>query len=135
MPIKKEHRTLTDHAAKIGEPVPRGKVDTSTAEVGVPIEPGFDAKDEIGQLRRQVEALHEQVFNLAGTMKSGARHVARRTEATVKLHPLSTLIAIAAIVGTVAFTVAGAKSLPKRSRYDKTLDELRDAYGRMRERF
>jgi len=133
MPSKNEHRTLTDHSAKIGEPVPRGVVDTSNAEVGVPAQADFNAKEEIGKLHQQIAAMREQVSSLAGSMKSGARRAARQTGATVKLYPLSTLFTVAAIAGAVAFTMAIPKAAPRRSRYDRTLDELREAYSRIRD--
>ena len=135
MPTKKEQPILVDEGAKIGEPVPLGIVDTNTASIGIPLQSELDASMEISALRKELNTLRQQIAEAAGAVKGGARQAARQTEAAVKLYPVSTLAAVAAIVGVCAFAFAGQKAAPSRSRYDRTLDDLRDLYTRLRDRF
>jgi hypothetical protein len=133
-PRKDKTATLLTQGAKIGEPVPRAVVDTNTASVGIPPQPDFNPAEEIGALRRQVETLREQLASAAHRTKVSAKQVARDTEATVKLYPVSSLVAVAAVAGAFAFAVAGLRSVPSRTRYERTLDDLRDLYDRIRDR-
>lgn len=132
MVTRKERPTLLDEGAKIGEPVPRGIVDLNTASVGIPAQPVVDAQQEIGALRRQLEAIRDQ---LSGAVAGGARQAARQTKATIKLYPIPTLVVVAGLTGVFALAVAGLKAASPRSRYDQTLDDLRSLYDRIRERF
>ncbi|KAF5881289.1 MULTISPECIES: hypothetical protein [Rhizobium] len=136
MPPRKPGKsaTLEATAAKIASPVPKGVVDTATGQVGVPVQPDYDPREELGALRRQLETLQKQVSDAAQTIKGGAREAARQTQATVKLYPVSTMIAVAAAVGAIAFAIGGSRSAPPRSRYDRALDEMRDLYDRVRDR-
>lgn len=135
MATEKEKKTSVDDGAKIGEPVPRGFVDTSSGSVGIQPLPEFDAQEEISTLRRQLEIVRQQLADAAGAVKGGAQQVARQTEATVKLYPVSTLVTVAALAGAFAFAVAGLRAVPERSRYDRTLNDLREMYDRVRDRF
>jgi hypothetical protein len=132
---KEKKKTSVDNGAKIGEPVPRGVVETSSASVGIQPLPEFDAQEEISSLRRQLETVRKQLADFTDAVKGGARQVARRTETTVELYPVSMLVAVAALAGAFAFAVAGLRAVPDRSRYDRTLDDLRDMYDRVRDRF
>jgi hypothetical protein len=114
--------------------VPKGVVDTATGKVGVPVQPDHDLHEELGALRKQLETLQKQVTSVAQGIKGGARVAARQTEATVKLYPVSTMVAVAAAVGAIAFALASSRSAPPRSRYDRAFDEMRDLYDRVRER-
>jgi ElaB/YqjD/DUF883 family membrane-anchored ribosome-binding protein len=136
MPPRKPTKpsALDTTGAKIASPVPKGVIDTATGEVGVPTQPDDDPHEELGALRRQVETLQKQVSAATLGIKGGAREAARQTEATVKLHPVSTLVAVAAVVGAIAFAIAGSRSTPPRSRYDRALDEMRDLYDKVRDR-
>jgi hypothetical protein len=135
MPPRKEKTvTLVTEGAKIGEPVPRAIVDTNTASVGIPPQPDFNPAEEISALRQQVDTLRKQLAEAAGTAKVSAKAAARQTQATVKLYPVSSLFAVAAVAGAFAFAVAGLRSTRSRTRYDSTLDDLRDLYDRVRDR-
>lgn len=136
MPPRKRTDTapLVAKGAKIGEPVPKAIVDTNTAVVGIPPQPDYDPREEIGALRKQMEALRQQISDAAQSVKGGARQAARQTEATVKLYPVSSLLAAAAVAGAFAFAIAGLRSSTPRSRYDRALDEVRDLYDRIRDR-
>lgn len=135
MASDKDKKTSIDEGVKIGEPVPRGVVETSSASVGIQPLSEFDAQEEISALRRQLETVRQQLADATAAVKGGARQVARQTEATVKLYPVSTLVTVAALAGAFAFAVAGLRASPQRSRYDRTLDDLRDMYDRVRDRF
>ncbi|MGO4441024.1 hypothetical protein [Rhizobium sp. RAF56] len=136
MPPRKPAKsaTLETIGAKIASPVPKGIVDTATGEVGVPVKPDYDPREELGALRKQLETLQKQMSDAAQSIKGGAREAARQTEATVKMYPVSTMVAVAAAVGAIAFAFAGSRSAPPRSRYDRALDEMRDLYDRVRDR-
>lgn len=101
MPPRKSVKSATLEAAgpKIGSPVPKGIVNTATGEVGAAVQPAYDPGEEFAAVRKQLETLQKQVSDAAQTIKSGARKAARQTEATVKLYPVSTMIAVAAAVG------------------------------------
>lgn len=135
MPAKKnETASLISGGAKLGEPVPRAVIDTNAGSVGIPPQPGFNAEEEIGALRKQLDALRKQVAEASTKIKGGARQAARQTEATVKLYPVSSLMTVAVFVGAVAFAIAGLRSSPQRSRYERVLDDLGTLYGRVRHR-
>ncbi len=134
MPAKTtKTKPLVAEGAKIGEPVPRAIVDTNTASVGIPPQPEFDAEKEIGDIRKQLETLRQKVTDASAAVQGGARQAIRQTEATVKLYPLSSLIAVAATAALFAVGIAGLQG--KRSRYDRALEELRDVYDSVRGRF
>ena len=133
-PRKDKTATLVTEGAKIGEPVPRAIVDTNTASVGIPPQADFNPDEEISALRQQVDALRKQLAEAAGGAKASARVAARQTQATVKLYPVLSLFAVAAVAGAFAFAVAGLRTTPARTRYESTLDDLRDLYGRVRDR-
>jgi len=136
MPAKKTiTKPLVAEGARIGEPVPRAIVDTNTASVGIPPQPEFNAENEIGVLRKQLEALRQQVAGASGAVKGGARQAVRQTEATVKLYPLSTLGAVATAAAVVALAIVGFRTAPRRTRYDRGLEDLRDLYDSVRGRF
>jgi hypothetical protein len=126
--------TLDIAGAKIGEPA-KTIVERSKASAGVPAQADFNAEREIGALRTQLEVMQKQLSAAAYAAKGGAKEAARQTQATVKLYPVSTLVAVAAIAGAFAFAVAGLRSSPTRSRYDWSVDDLRDLYDRLRDRF
>ena len=134
MATDKENKISVDDNAKIGEPIPRGVVDTTAPFAGVQSCADFNVQEEIGALRSELEVVRRQLANAAGAVKGGARQVARQTEATVKFYPVSTLVTVAAIAGAFAFAVAGLKTSPSRSRYDRTMDDLRELYERVRDR-
>jgi hypothetical protein len=135
MPAQKNQTaSLISGGAKLGEPVPRAIIDTNVGSVGIPPQPGFNAEEEIGALRKQLDALRKQVAEASGKIKGGARQAARQTEATVKLYPVSSLMTVAVLVGAVAFAIAGLRSPPPRSRYERMLDDLGTLYGRVRHR-
>lgn len=133
-PRKDKTATLVTEGAKIGEPVPRAIVDTNTASVGIPPQPDFNPAEEISTLRQQVKTLRKQVEEAAGSAKASAKAAARQTQATVKLYPVSSLVAVAAVAGALAFVVAGLRSTPPRSRYESAIEDLRDLYDRIRDR-
>jgi hypothetical protein len=136
MPAKKTiTKPLVAEGARIGEPVPRAIVDTNTASVGIPPQPEFNAENEIGVLRKQLEALRQQVADASGAVKGGARQAVRQTEATVKLYPLSTLAAVATAAAVVALAIVGFRTAPRRTRYGRGLEDLRDLYDSVRGRF
>jgi len=136
MPAKKTiTKSLVAEGARIGEPVPRAIVDTNTASVGIPLQPGFNAEKEIGVLRKQLEALRQQVADASVAVKGGARQAVRQTEATVKLYPLSTLGAVATAAAVVALAIVGFRTAPRRTRYDRGLEDLRNLYDSVRSRF
>ncbi|MBX4950703.1 hypothetical protein HJA95_14170 [Rhizobium binae] len=136
MPAKTtKTKPLVAEGAKIGEPVPRAIVDTNTASVGIPPQPEFDAEKEISAVRKQLETLRQQVADASGAVQGGARQAIRQTEATVKLYPLSSLIAVAATAALFAVAIAGLQGSPRRSRYDRALEELRAVYDSVRGRF
>ncbi|MBB4442704.1 hypothetical protein M2310_006165 [Rhizobium leguminosarum] len=134
MPRRKstETTTLDTKGAKIGEPVPKAIIDTSTASVGVPRQSDHDLGEELGALRKQIGALQQHVLDAARSAKGSAGKAMRQTEATVKLYPASTLLLVAAAAGALAFAVRRA-ALP-RHRHQPALRELRDLYDTIRER-
>jgi hypothetical protein len=133
MPAKKNETTaLISAGAKLGEPVPRAIIDTNAGAVGIPPQPEFDAEEEIGALRKQLDALRKQVADASRKVKGGARQAARQTEATVKLYPVASLVSVAVLVCAVAFAMTGLRTPPPRSRYERMLDDLSTLYGRVR---
>jgi ElaB/YqjD/DUF883 family membrane-anchored ribosome-binding protein len=130
MAIDKDNRISADYSVKIGEPIPRGVVDTSATSGAE-----FDVGQEIGALRNELEIVRRHIADAADAVKGGARHVARQTEATVKLYPVSTLVTVAALAGAFAFAVAGLRASPSRTRYERTMDDLRELVERVRDRF
>ncbi len=126
--------TLISDGAKLGEPVPRAVVDTNSASVGIPPQPEANAKEQIGALYKQLDALRQQVSDTASKIKGGVRQAGRQTEAGVKLYPVSGLMTVAAIAGAVALVIAGLRSAPPRSRYGRMLDEIGTLYGKLRDR-
>jgi phage-related minor tail protein len=92
------------------------------------------ATEEISALRQQVNTLHKQLAEITGNAKASAKAVARQTQATVKLYHVPSLIAVAAATGAFALAVAALRSEPSRTRYESTLDDLRDLYDRIRDR-
>jgi hypothetical protein len=137
MPPRKPTETakLESSVTKIGEPVPKAVIDVNTASVGIPPQPNRDPGVELGALRKQVETLQQQVADAAQAVKGGTRQAARQAEATVKLYPVSALLAVAAVASAFAFAIAGRRTAPPRSRYDSALDEARGLYDRVRDRF
>ncbi|MBW9117651.1 hypothetical protein JNB88_28935 [Rhizobium cauense] len=134
MPVKQERTAaLKSEGAKVGERVPRAIIDTNTASVGIAPQPEFDAEAEIGALRQQLETLRQQVSDASAAITSGARRVARQTEATVKNYPASSLLGVAAIAAALALAV-GLQPSRRQSRYDRMLDDMRDLYERVRDR-
>jgi hypothetical protein len=125
---------LISDGAKLGEPVPRAVVDTNSASVGIPPQPEANAKEQIGALYKQLDALRQQVSDTASKIKGGVRQAGRQTEASVKLYPVSGLMTVAAIAGAVALVIAGLRSAPPRSRYGRMLDEIGTLYGKLRDR-
>jgi hypothetical protein len=132
---KKETTSLISEGAKLGEPVPRAIVDINTASVGVQPQPEFNVQEELSSLRNQLENIKQQLAVATGTVKGGARRAVKQTQATVKLHPISSLMAVAAVVGAFAIVITASRSTPRRSRYDRRLADLRDLYERARDRF
>ncbi|TCL66364.1 hypothetical protein [Rhizobium sp. BK251] len=94
----------------------------------------LDAEEEIGALRKQLETLQKQVAVATQAVKGGTRAAVRQTEATVKLYPASSLLAAAAVAGAFVLIVANLRSSPRRSRYESTMEDLRDLYDRLRDR-
>jgi hypothetical protein len=136
MPAKKTTtKPLVAEGARVGEPVPRAIVDTNTASVGIPPQPEFNAEKEIRDLRKQLEALRQQLADASVAVKGGARQAVRQTEAAVKLYPLSALGAVVTVAAVFAFVIAGFRAPPRRSRYDRALEDLRDLYDSVRGRF
>ncbi|MBB3660133.1 hypothetical protein FHX15_005402 [Rhizobium sp. BK650] len=123
MARKKEATSLISEGAKLGEPVPRGIVDTNTASVGVKPQPEFDVQEELGALRKQVESIKHQLAQAT-----------RQTKATVKRYPISSLGVLAAVVSGFAVAIVASRSTMPRSRYDRSLGDLRDLYNRARGR-
>jgi ElaB/YqjD/DUF883 family membrane-anchored ribosome-binding protein len=126
-------KTLDTKGEKIGEPVAKEIVDASKDSSGIPAQAGFNAHSEIGKLRTELDALQKQLATVAQSVKGEARYAARQTQATVKLYPIPSLIAVAAVAGVFALAVAGIRS-PARSRYETTMDDIRDLYDRLRDR-
>ncbi|MCS3741614.1 MULTISPECIES: hypothetical protein [unclassified Rhizobium] len=136
MPPRKRTETspLGQESAKIGEPVPTGIIDTNTASVGIPPGSDFDAEEELGALRKQLEGLREQVTEALQAAKGSARQAARQTEATVRLYPVSSLVAVAVVTAALSFAIGGARVVPQRSRYERALDDIRELFEELRER-
>ena len=135
MPPRKKTANLEIGDATIAQPVPKEIVDTNTASVGIPPQADYRSEEEIGALRKQIEHLRTQIDQAAATVRSGVRQAARQTEATVKLYPVSSLLAVGAVAAVLAFAIAGRRSQPQRSRYDRSIDELQAFYERFRDRF
>lgn len=136
MPRKQANiSTLITKGVKVGEPVPKAIVDAATASVGIPPQSDYGLPEELGALRNQMEALRQQIAEATRTVKGGARIAARQTEATVKLYPVSSLLAVAAVAGAIAFAFVALRSSPPSSRYDRTLDNMRKLYDRVLDRF
>jgi ElaB/YqjD/DUF883 family membrane-anchored ribosome-binding protein len=127
-------KTLDTKGEKIGEPMAKEIVEPSKDSSGIPAQTGFNAHSEIGKLRTELDAMQEQLAAVAESVKAEARQVARQTEATVKLYPVSSLIAVAAVAGVFALAVAGRRVTPARSRYETTMDDIRDLYDKLRDR-
>jgi hypothetical protein len=132
MPRKRTDATsLKTESAKVGDPIPKAIIDTNIAAVGIPPQ---DPRDQIGAMRAQIETLRQQISDVARSVRGEATKAARQTEATVKLYSVSALVAVA-VVSVFAFAVAGLRAAPPRSRYDRALDEMRDLYDQLRNRF
>jgi hypothetical protein len=136
MPPRKRIATApaATEGAKIGEPAPKAIIDTDTASVGIPPQPDYDPREELRAMRKQLETLRHEISAVARSVKGGAMQAARQTEATAKLYPVSSLLAVAAVAGACAFAIAGFRASTPRSRYDRALDEMRDLYDRVRDR-
>lgn len=128
MPRRKntETTTLDIRGAKIGEPVPKAIIDTKTASVGVPRQPDYDPREDLSALRKQIDALQQQVLDIARSARGGAGKAVRQTEAAVRLYPVTTVLLAAAAAG--ALVLAGRSASAPRHRSYSPLDELRDLY-------
>lgn len=126
-------KTLDTKGEKIGEPMAKEIVDASKDFSGIPAQAGFNAHSEIGKLRTELDALQKQLAAIAQSVTAEAGQAAGQTEATVKLYPVSSLITVAAVAGAFALAIAGIRS-PARSRYETTMDDIRDLYDRLRDR-
>ncbi|MBY5336500.1 hypothetical protein [Rhizobium leguminosarum] len=137
MPPRKntETKTLDTKGAKIGEPVPKAIIDTNTASVGVPRQAESDLHEDLSALRKQIDALQQRVATAAQSAKGNADDAMRQTRAVVKRHPVSTLVAVAAVCGAFALILAGRRAEPpRRYHYRSALDDLRDLYDSVRDR-
>ncbi|MDU0306088.1 MULTISPECIES: hypothetical protein [Rhizobium] len=136
MPPRKstETKTLDTTGAKIGEPVPKAIIDTSTASVGVPRQAASDLHEDLSALRKQIDALQQRVATAARSAKWNADDAMRQTQAAVKRHPVSTLVVVAAVCGAFALLAGRRAEPPRRYRYRSALDELRDLYDSVRDR-
>ncbi|MEH7912329.1 hypothetical protein V7798_35085 [Rhizobium laguerreae] len=137
MPPRKstETKTVDTTGAKIGEPVPKAIIDTNTASVGVPRQAASDLHEDLSALRKQIDALQQRVATAARSAKGNADDAMRQTQAAVKRHPVSTLVAVAAVCGAFALILAGRRAEPpRRYLYRSALDELHDLYDSVRDR-
>lgn len=129
-----ETETLLDvNGPAIGEPVSKAEIEESRAETGIPRQAGYNAEEELGVLRRELAALQKTVTGMAASAKAGAVEAARQTEATVKLYPVSSLVATAAVCAAFALALAHLRA-PPRSRYDRLVEEFADIAARLRGR-
>jgi hypothetical protein len=130
MPRKKTMGLITS-AADIGEPVPLGIVDTVRESVGVLPQPDLEPHKQVQALRSQIDGLRQ---SLADAVGGGAREIARQAKGTAKLYPVSTVLTVAAISALFVVAVSAVTAAPERSRYDRRLADLREIYGRIRDR-
>jgi hypothetical protein len=127
-PRKRGTTTLEASETKIGEAVPKAVIDRAKAAVGIP--PHVDPVEEVAAMRSQLEALREQISDMASKVGDGARQTARQVEGTAKLYPMSSVLTVAGLTALFAFAVTGVRSAPPRSRGDRILEDLQDLYER-----
>lgn len=132
MPPRKTTTDLRAETAAIAEEVPESAIEATRAETGIPAEAGYAA--ELSDLRAQMSALNEQIAALAENAKKMTVRLARQGEATVKLYPVSSLLTVAAIAAAVGLALAGARSQPPRSRYERSRDDVADFVEALRAR-
>lgn len=126
MPSKKTTGLITT-AAPIGEPVPLGIVDTAHSSVGVPPQPALEPHEE-------VEVLRSQIADLRQSLSEAAKELARQAKGTTKLYPISTVVTAAAVSALFVIAVSALTAAPKRSRFERGSDDLRELYDRIRSR-
>lgn len=137
MPPRKRtdpEKSLDTDGAAIGEPVPKSIVDTNTAAVGIPPEADRDPHQDLDMLRRELDQLRKKISRMAAVTKAGTIQAARQTEATVKLYPISSLLAAASVAAAFAFAVSALRSRPPRTKYERMLDDLTRLTGGLRAR-
>lgn len=137
MPPRKRtdpEKLLDTNGAAIGEAVPTSIVDASTAAVGIPPEADRDPSRDLDMLRRELDQLQKKISRMVAVTKSGSIQAARQTEATVKLYPISSLLAAASVAAAFAFAVSALRSRPPRTNYERMLEDLTRLTGRVRSR-
>jgi hypothetical protein len=87
----------------------------------------------MGKMGTEWDALQKQLVAVERSLKTEARQAARHTKAKLKLYPVSSLVAVAAVAGAFALSVAGLCLTPARSRYETTTDDIGDLYDRLRD--
>jgi hypothetical protein len=132
-PRKRGTTTLEASETKIGEAVPKAVIDSAKASVGIP--PHVYPVEEVAAMRSQLEALREQISDMASRIGDGARQTARQVEGTAKLYPMSSVLAVAGLTAVFVFAVTGICSGPPRSRSERILEDVQDLYERARRRF
>jgi hypothetical protein len=132
-PRKRGSTTLEASETKIGEAVPRAVIDTVNEVVGV--SPQINPVEEIAEVRGQLETLRSQIADATAKIGSGARQAGRQAEASAKLYPMSSVLAVAGLAALFVLAVTGLRSAPSRSRSQQMLDGLQDLYDRTRGRF
>ncbi|KAA0690924.1 hypothetical protein DTW90_28895 [Neorhizobium sp. P12A] len=132
MPPRKTTTDLRAETAAIAEEVPESAIEATPIETGIPGHAGYEA--ELSDLRAQMSALNEQIAALAENARKKTVHLARQGEATVKLYPVSSLLTVAAIATAVGFALAGGRSQPPRSRYERSRDDVADFVEALRAR-
>lgn len=132
-PRKRGAPTLEASETKIGEAIPRAVIDTANQVVGV--SPRLDPTEEIAEVRGQLETLRSRIADATAKIGSGARQAGRQAEATPKLYPMSSVLAVAGLAALFVVAVTGLRSAPKRSRSERIVDGLHDLYDRTRRRF
>lgn len=133
MPPRKRGTTLDPSDTKVGEPVPKGVIDTVEEVVGVPHQ--VDPAEEIAAIRGQLDDLRLRIAEATSNLRGGARLAARQAQVTAKLYPMSSVLAVAGLTALFVLAVGGVHSSPPRSRTGRVMDELQDLYERARRHF
>jgi hypothetical protein len=95
---------------KIGEAIPKAVIDTAHDIVGV--SPQIDPAEEIAAVRGQLDALRERVSQTAAKFSGGTYQAARRAEATAKLYPVSSVLAVAGLAALFVLAATGIRAAP-----------------------
>lgn len=136
MPPRKrsaDGQALQEAAAVTSKPAKRARAAMAAVDKATQAE--STAEQQVAVLRKEIDQLAKTVAAAARTAKTEAIQTARKAEATAKLYPLSSLLAVGAVAAALAFAISGLRSQPPMTRYQRAREDLEDLVASLRNRF